>query len=172
MAVRSLKLMGGSPRFRRAPCWWWWFGIRKRAPARKKGTFFHDYQGGASCPPAPPPRYGHEQTISNCALPSFIEQTGYTKTYNGYECKYITTSFSTGPLWLPTTMVSYYIEWHQTLKLADSSLWYFISNIYWIPLRIVTYTYTHVFPRSPATVLAAKVSAIWSMRYRAKRLDQ
>ena len=37
MAVTSLKLLGGSPRFRRAPCWWWWIGIRKRAPARKKG---------------------------------------------------------------------------------------------------------------------------------------
>ena len=50
MAVRSLKLLGGgSPRFRRAPCWWWWFGIRKRAPARKKGTFFHKY---------PPPPLG------------------------------------------------------------------------------------------------------------------
>ena len=32
------------------------FGIRKRAPARKKGTFPHDYRGG-SCPP-PPARYG------------------------------------------------------------------------------------------------------------------
>ena len=47
---------GGSPRFRRAPCCWWWFGIRKRAPARKKGTFVHDYRGAAA--PLPPARYG------------------------------------------------------------------------------------------------------------------
>ena len=42
---------GGSPRFRGAPCCWWWFGIRKRAPARKKGTF--SGLPGGSCPPAP-----------------------------------------------------------------------------------------------------------------------
>ena len=51
------KIAGGSPRFRRAPCWWWWFGIRKRAPARKKGTFFR-ISGEAAAPLPPPPRLG------------------------------------------------------------------------------------------------------------------
>ena len=61
---------GGSRRFRRAPCWWWWFGIRKTAPACKKGTFVHDYRGGAA-----PPLLGTALTcesVQQCSVPCII----------------------------------------------------------------------------------------------------
>ena len=34
--------------------WWWWFGIRKRAPARKRGIFPTITGGGGAAAPLPP----------------------------------------------------------------------------------------------------------------------
>ena len=54
MAVRSLTLLGGSPRFRKAPCWW----SREKGHLLAKRALFSTITRGAAALPAPPPPLG------------------------------------------------------------------------------------------------------------------
>ena len=55
MAVRSLKLLGWGSEVHNGTLLLLMTWYQKRAPARNKGTFSHEYRGGGKLPPPCPP---------------------------------------------------------------------------------------------------------------------